>query len=170
MEYIGRRLIVVYVGAIAVLFRFVVMMLNVSGAEARVISDEEEEASAGRRTASTVREDSVSRIVVTSRFGRTALVLEEEVNQVWREHVTWVDQRDPILDIQLLGQTLYTHGIYYVLIAGRVLLVGMLGAIVLTLQTGTRALKTTWKKQQVNEQISRDADKAVRLVSNRDHE
>ena len=47
---------------------------------------------------------------------------------------------------------------------GRVLLVGMVGAIVLTLQVGTRRKKVEGKRQHVSEQWSREEEEAVRRV------
>ena len=160
-EYLGRRVIVVYVGAIAVLFRFVVIMLNVSGAETRVLDSNTNH----HLNYSPRQEDSIGRRRIRVRGRMSASVIEEEVNQVWMEQVVWIHEMDPMGDIHVLGQVLYTHGIYYVVRAGRVLLVGMLGAIVLTLQTGHRGRQRTWKRQQVNEQRSRDAENAVIRVN-----
>ena len=78
MEYRGRIFVVVYVGAIAVLFRFVVMMLNGTGMEER---KGEKEEGVGRRR--------------RRRRGRGGgKVREEEGNQRWREKVEWVKRRD----------------------------------------------------------------------------
>ena len=161
-EYMGRRVIVVYVGAIAVLFRFVVMMLNLSGAEG-LLREESEEGSASKEDP--LREDSVGLRRMARRGRSGAHLLEEEVNQVWLEKVDWVYQVDPMGSMNVRGQVRYTHGIYYVIRAGRVLLVGMRGAIVLTLQTGQRGSHRTWKRQQLNEQRSRDSDKALMRVA-----
>ena len=167
-EYMGRRVIVVYVGAIAVLFRFVVMMLNLSGAEGLLRDDGAEDGDRARASREDPqREDGVGRRRMGRRGRRGARILEEEVNQVWLEKVDWVYQVDPMGSMNVRGQVRYTHGIYYVIRAGRVLLVGMRGAIVLTLQTGHRGRHRTWKRQQVNEQRSRDSDKALMRVAHR---
>ena len=168
-EYMGLRVIVVYVGAIAVLFRFVVMMLNLSGAEG-LLRDESADGEDERARASKedpLREDGVGLRRMGRRGRAGARILEEEVNQVWLEQVEWVYQVDPMGSMNVRGQVRYTHGIYYVIRAGRVLLVGMRGAIVLTLQTGHRGMHRTWKRQHVNEQRSRDSDKALMRVAHR---
>lgn len=169
-EYIGRRVIVVYVGAIAVLFRFVVMMLNLSGAEGLLRdegSHEKDREGDELQKEDPIREDSVGLRRRGIRGRRGAGIIEEEVNQVWLEKVDWVYQVDTIGSINVRGQVRYTHGIYYVLRAGRVLLVGIRGAIVLTLQTGHRGMKRTWKRQLVNEQMSRDNEKALIRIANK---
>ena len=152
MEYRGRIFVVVYVGAIAVLFRFVVMMLNGTGMEER---KGEKEEGVGRRR--------------RRRRGRGGgKVREEEGNQRWREKVEWVKRRDKRGNMEGLGQVRYTVGREYVVRAGRVLLVGMVGAIVLTLQVGTRRKKVEGKRQHVSEQRSREEEEAVRRVDGKE--
>ena len=149
VEYVGRLFIVVYVGAIAVLFRFVVMMLNVSGVEDPKAENEEGRARVGR----------------VGLIGGGALLREDEVNQVWLENIEWVKLMDSMGTMEVIGQVLYTHGVRYVLVAGMVLLVAMMGAIVLTLQVGTLLKKIGGKRQQIGEQRSRDDEAAVMRVA-----
>lgn len=187
VEFRARILRVVYVGAIAVLFRFVVMMLNLS-----------ETVSSG-----TKRESSMERgqifggmtlrfaRVRGSRYGRSSdpripNLLKSgkgtngvEIGRAGMEslgdkaerrvgptgtYVEWVKRRDQFLGIHAFGQNLYTDGRRYVVSAGMVLLVAMVGSIVLTLKVRTFARA---KRQQVDQQRSRDADRAILRVKNR---
>ena len=142
------------------------MMLNLSGAEGLLRDESEDEDEVARLSKEDpLREDGVGLRMMARRGRRGGRILEEEVNQVWMEKVDWVYQVDPMGSMNVRGQVRYTHGIYYVIRAGRVLLVGMRGAIVLTLQTGHRGMHRTWKRQQVNEQMSRDSDKALMRVA-----
>lgn len=169
VEFRARILRVVYVGAIAVLFRFVVMILNLS--ETLTTSKEETGTPTkqvfGRITGRLGR-------VRTSLYGSygnsqidTGSVPRRVPNQVSdtpQVYVEWVNRRDPMWSMSGFGQILYTDGILYVVGAGMVLLVAMLGSIVLTLKVRTFARA---KRQQVDQQRSRDADQAIRRVSSK---
>jgi len=173
VEFRARILRVVYVGAIAVLFRFVVMMLNLSETTGSgTLEDGKEEKVRAR-----VFGGRGLRLVGgrASRYRRSAepRVPSRRTNKVKRSggrerntgtYVEWVKRRDPMWGMSSFGQVLYTDGRVYVVSAGMVLLVAMIGAIVLTLKVRTFARA---KRQQVNQQRSRDADRAVMRVKNR---
>ena len=144
-EFIALLLIIVYVGAVAVLFLFVVMMLDVDFAELR----------AG--------------FAKYWPFGVTlALVLFAEIVLVvgaWTmggiDTGTRAAPVDPAIpNIEALGTVLYTRYLFIFEAAGLVLLVAMIGAIVLTHRTrgGTRP-------QNVSKQIRRRPQDAVRNVN-----
>ena len=78
-----------------------------------------------------------------------------------RTYVSWVSLVDPRTTMDTLGQVLYTHRFVYVLRAGFVLLVALVGAIVLTLKVRRASMA---KRQHLHEQLSRDADHAVMFV------
>lgn len=160
VEFRARILRVVYVGAIAVLFRFVVMMLNLSEGSG---SPEVEKGGRGQIFAGMTRR--LGRVRV-SRYTRSAqpIRIPEPRRTETTTYVEWVKVRDPMLGITAFGQILYSDGMVYVVGAGMVLLVAMLGSIVLTLKVRTFAMA---KRQQVDQQRSRDADRAVRRVKNR---
>jgi len=145
IEFRGLVFVVVYVGAIAVLFRFVVMMLNRSGGEVGKAKEEEE---GGRR-------------VGGRRVGRRGGVRrrEEKTREVWREKVEWERRREDRGGMKGLGQVRYTYGREYVRRAGLVRRVGRVGARVLTLQVRRRGRP---KRQKVSEQRGRIGKDAVR--------
>jgi len=172
-EFRALLFIVVYVGAIAVLFLFVVMMLNLAmptGA-GRVKS----ERGLGRRVGGLVRVEGRRRISTRGTYE------EERVHRHLREggsaspqdhvegrresgstgYVGWRDLVDPVANMETLGQVLYTEYALYVVLAGFVLLVAMIGAIVLTLQERSFAVA---KRQQAYQQIARDASRAIMRV------
>jgi NADH-quinone oxidoreductase subunit J len=143
-EFIAMLLVIVYVGAVAVLFLFVVMMLDIDFAELRA---------------------GVARYWP---FGAIlALVLLAEIGFAvfaWSAGGIGADVRaapiDPsVPNIQALGNLLYTRYLYIFEGAGLVLLVAMIGAIVLTHRTrgGTRP-------QNISEQVRRRPEDAVRIV------
>lgn len=164
VEYRARVLRVVYVGAIAVLFRFVVMMLNLSETVRR--ADENNESSRGQMmgvfTTRAVRLGGVRRMIYP--MSSTPMRIPQGGVESARTYVEWVKVVDPVWGRKGFGQRLYTDGIMYVVGAGMVLLVAMLGAIVLTLKVRTFARA---KRQHVDQQRSRDADKAIRRVKNK---
>jgi NADH-quinone oxidoreductase subunit J len=144
-EFIALLLIIVYVGAVAVLFLFVVMMLDVDFAALRA---------------------GFARYLP---FGSLlALVLLAEIVFVllaWSigdsETAARAAPTNPDLpNIQALGTVLYTRYLFIFEAAGLVLLVAMIGAIVLTHRTrgGTRP-------QKVSDQVRRRPEDATRNVS-----
>lgn len=144
-EFIAMLLVIVYVGAVAVLFLFVVMMLDVDFAELRA---------------------GFARYLP---FGALlALVLLAEIIfaiAAWSAggiatgaRVAPVDPNMP--NIEALGALLYTRYLYIFEAAGLVLLVAMIGAIVLTHRRrgGTRP-------QNISQQVRRRPQDAVRNVN-----
>jgi len=149
-EFIAMLLVIVYVGAVAVLFLFVVMMLDIDFAELR----------AG--------------FVRYAMFGLAlAVVLATEVIigvGAWSaggvdlaNRVAPVDAGtalSQVPNIKAMGMVLYTRYLYIFEAAGFVLLVAMIGAIVLThRQRGGVMKQNVWK------QVSRRSEDAIRKVN-----
>jgi NADH-quinone oxidoreductase subunit J len=117
-EFIAMILVVVYVGAVAVLFLFVVMMLDVDFAE--------------------LREGFLQYLPIGAVVGCIFLAELVLVVGAWAFAPT-VPQSitspipNEVSNTMALGLVLYTRYVYYFQIAGLVLLVAMIGAIVLTL-------------------------------------
>ena len=143
-EFIAMLLVIVYVGAVAVLFLFVVMMLDIDFAELR------------------------SGFAKYAPFGvlLIAVLAAEMIFAVgaWSAGGIAAAQRiaptpDEIPNIEALGMLLYTRYLYIFEGAGLVLLVAMIGAIVLTHRArgGTRP-------QNVSDQVKRRPQDAVRNV------
>lgn len=148
-EFMSLLFVVVYVGAIAVLFLFVVMMLNLGS-----LKD-----SHGFTGVTAM----VVLMVLTDLLLMRLLSLDVSLTAIAPRptHVVWVDVLDSRTTLETLGQVLYTHYMLDLLLAGFVLLVARVGAIVLTLKVRQFALA---KRQQVFQQLSRDADRAVLMV------
>lgn len=145
-EFLGLLLIVVYVGAVAVLFLFVVMMLDVDFAE--------------------LREGFLQYLPIGALVGLVVLVELLMVVGSWvTAPVASGSSQQPIPDvnevrnIEALGNILYTDHIFYFQIAGMILLVAMVGAIVLTLRH-----KPGVRRQDIATQVGRDPKTAIRNV------
>ena len=143
-EFLAMILIVVYVGAVAVLFLFVVMMLDVDFAE--------------------LRQGFLNYLPVGAVVG--AIVLAELLIVVG----AWVigpnvSITSPIPAVsavnntQALGLVLYTRYVYFFEAAGVILLVAMVGAIVLTLQH-----KPNVRRQSIAAQVARGRASAIEVV------
>ncbi|MEL6783134.1 MAG: NADH-quinone oxidoreductase subunit J [Pseudomonadota bacterium] len=144
-EFLALILIVVYVGAVAVLFLFVVMMLDVDFAE--------------------MREGVLQYLPIGGVIGA---ILAIELILVFAgmtvgpvaggEAVQPIPDMAETSNIKALGDLLYTKYIFYFQMAGLVLLVAMVGAIVLTLSH-----RPDVKRQNVAEQVARNPAEAVVL-------
>jgi NADH-quinone oxidoreductase subunit J len=151
LEFMALIFVVVYVGAIAVLFLFVVMMLNLAPRQEVPRSPVERVAFRGRTGV----------LYSRLRASQGDLRARSPSAPASAAYVSWVTRVDPITSMETLGQILYTHYLVYVLMAGFVLLVALVGAIVLTLKVRTASMS---KRQQLDQQLSRNADHAVRSV------
>ena len=148
MEFLSLIFIVVYVGAIAVLFLFVVMMLNVK------ISEIEDEV---------LQYLPVGIVLDLIFLFLIFFIIEGDFvsfnGQAEGIYLDWFQQVDVVSNIQTLGQILYTEYLAYFLLAGVILLVAMVGAIVLTMST-----RTSLRRQLIYQQVSRDFDNSTLLV------
>jgi NADH-quinone oxidoreductase subunit J len=143
-EFLAMLLVVVYVGAVAVLFLFVVMMLDVDFAElkAGLIKN----APVGLLVGGVVLVELVALVAfhgITVSPGRAAAVATP----------------DGVTNTQAIGQLLYTKYVYFFQGAGMVLLVAMIGAIVLTLRR-----RENVKRQSVAAQVARGPATGVEVV------
>jgi len=144
-EFIAMLLVIVYVGAVAVLFLFVVMMLDIDFAELR------------------------SGFAKYAPFGilLIAILAAEMIFAVgaWSAGGVAATQRiaptpDEVPNIEAIGMLIYTRYLYIFEGAGLVLLVAMIGAIVLT-HRAPRGVRS----QNVTRQIMRRPEDAVRNVN-----
>jgi NADH-quinone oxidoreductase subunit J len=142
-EFLGMMLIVVYVGAVAVLFLFVIMMLDVDFTE--------------------LREGFIEYLPVGLVIGGIFLfellltVGFWVINPGVAKTITAAIPAN-VSNTEALGLVLYTKYIHYFQLAGMVLLVAMIGAIVLTLRH-----KAKVKRQDINVQNARTPDMAMAL-------
>ncbi len=145
-EFLAMALVVVYVGAVAVLFLFVVMMLDVNFQELR---------------AGAAKYLSIGGLVGLALLAELALVLGGAAIG-GTEIVAGALPTPPAAEVEntrAIGRVIYTDLFILFQIAGLILLVAMIGAIVLTLRS-----RTGVRKQKIAEQIARDPSQAVEVV------
>jgi NADH-quinone oxidoreductase subunit J len=140
-EFLAMILVVVYVGAVAVLFLFVIMMLDVDFTE--------------------LREGFLQYMPIGLVIGGIFLfellltVSYQVINPGTTKTITAAIPTD-VTNTEALGLVLYTKYIYYFQLSGMVLLVAMIGAIVLTLRH-----KVNIKRQNINVQNARTPEIAM---------
>ncbi|WP_019218657.1 NADH-quinone oxidoreductase subunit J [Bartonella florencae] len=144
-EFLGLILLVVYVGAVAVLFLFVVMMLDVDFAELK--SGALRYAPIGALVGGVIAVELIV-VFVSSHFSP---VLKTQIIQPMPDLV----QRT---NTQALGDILYTDYVFYFETAGLILLIAMIGAIILTLRH-----KSGVKRQSIAAQVSRTVENAIEI-------
>jgi NADH-quinone oxidoreductase subunit J len=145
-EFLAMILVVVYVGAVAVLFLFVVMMLDVDFAE--------------------LREGFLQYLPVGALVGLVFLAELLFVVGAWTiapavsESVAApIPPFYSVSNTEALGQVLYTRYVYFFQAAGLILLVAMIGAIVLTLRH-----RPNVKRQDISRQVARTPADAIEVV------
>jgi len=144
-EFLAMILVVVYVGAVAVLFLFVVMMLDVDFTALR--QGFAQYLPIGLLVAGVL---TVEMIVVA---------LSVAVNGAAAKS-TGPLGASSVTNAEAIGRVLYTDYIYFFQVAGLVLLVAMIGAIVLTLKH-----REGVKRQDIAAQVARTPAKGMRIVS-----
>ncbi len=142
-EFLAMILVVVYVGAVAVLFLFVVMMLDVDFVQ--------------------LRQGMLNYLPVGGTIGLIVLVELALVVGTWAissDALTASEAPAPgnVTNTEALGQILYTKYVYFFEAAGLVLLVAMIGAIVLTLRH-----KQGIKRQDISVQVARGPATAIEV-------
>jgi NADH-quinone oxidoreductase subunit J len=146
-EFLAMLLIIVYVGAVAVLFLFVVMMLDVDFAELK--AGFMKNAPAGLLVGAILACELVGFI------GSWALT----PGIVARVAAPVPGEASTITNTEALGLVLYTKYVYFFEAAGIILLIAMIGAIVLTLRH-----KPGVKRQDIGAQVARGPATAVAMV------
>ncbi|MBS0538506.1 MAG: NADH-quinone oxidoreductase subunit J [Proteobacteria bacterium] len=145
-EFVAMILVIVYVGAVAVLFLFVVMMLDINLAKIR--EGFREFLPVGTAIAIVLIVEMLWAVGVIGTRSPTV----EAFNKAG-PHVAAID------NTRAIGQLLYTQYFYLFQVAGAVLLVAMIGAIVLTLRS-----RPGVRRQKVGEQLYRSKADAISVV------
>lgn len=157
LDFFAMIFLVVYVGAIAVLFLFVVMMLNIKIAE--------------------INEKRLRYLPIGGVLGllflfEILLIVDNDLipllfynteNLVEFKNISfvnWSENLQTVTNIQAIGNLVYTYYFYFFLMSSVILLIAMIGAIVLTMQKGIGV-----KRQQVFLQNTRDFAKTIRKIS-----
>jgi NADH-quinone oxidoreductase subunit J len=145
-EFLAMILIVVYVGAVAVLFLFVVMMLDVDFAE--------------------LRQGFLNYLPVGALIGAVLLAELLILVGAWaigpdvaKAITSPIPPQSAINNTQALGLVLYTRYVYFFQASGVILLVAMIGAIVLTLQH-----KPNVRRQSIANQVARGRATSIEVV------
>ena len=147
-EFLGMIMLIVYVGAVAVLFLFVVMMLNVAQQKNQWFSSD-----------SSSRHIPVGLIISAIIFFELIIVVGG-----WKYKPDLVSPSETFLSSNIsnthsLGQVLYTDYVHIFQISGMILLIAMIGAIVLTYRQ-----REGVKKQSYVKQISRERSEGVEVL------
>nr|YP_009310459.1 NADH dehydrogenase subunit 6 [Pyramimonas parkeae]YP_009310496.1 NADH dehydrogenase subunit 6 [Pyramimonas parkeae]AOT98941.1 NADH dehydrogenase subunit 6 [Pyramimonas parkeae]AOT98942.1 NADH dehydrogenase subunit 6 [Pyramimonas parkeae] len=148
LDFFAMVFLVVYVGAIAVLFLFVVMMLNIKLIE--------------------INENLLRYLPIGGLIGiifllEIFLILDSDLipfsSQFSSFYIQWPALITHASNIQSVGVLIYTYFCYYFIVASLILLVAMIGAIVLTMHKNVAV-----KKQEVFEQNTREFTKTVQKL------
>ena len=147
-EFLGMIMLIVYVGAVSVLFLFVVMMLNITE----------------QLTKRSSRKGLINNISVGSIVGVIIFLELLVVVGGWKYKGTFVPLSTINLNLDMsnthaLGNVLYTDYIHLFQISGMILLIAMIGAITLTFSR-----RENVKRQSYFDQIQRDKDSSISLV------
>jgi len=148
-EFLGMIMLIVYVGAVAVLFLFVVMMLNVA-----------QQTNQWFLSSQSSSHIPIGLIISTIIFFELIIVIGG-----WKykpelfEKINSTSSSEAISNTHSLGQIIYTDYIHVFQISGMILLVAMIGAIVLTFRQ-----REGVKKQDYIKQISRERSEGVEVL------
>ena len=147
-EFLGMIMLIVYVGAVAVLFLFVVMMLNVAQQKNQWFNSEE---NSGHIP--------IGLIISTIIFFELIIVIGGWKYKPDLSNSNNLLKNSEISNTHSLGQVLYTDYIHVFQISGMILLIAMIGAIVLTFRK-----RDGVKKQSYIKQISRERSEGVEVL------
>jgi NADH-quinone oxidoreductase subunit J len=142
-EYLAMLLIVVYVGAIAVLFLFVVMMLNTDIKLSEVIN----------------RKKPLLTMLIFILFCEIFLINKFSTISMNDKIKKFPIPKD-IDNTSAIGKVLYTDFLLPFQLSGAILFVAMIGAIVLTLKNEKRFIHT----QDISKQLSRNKQNSLKIV------
>ena len=157
-EFLGLLFLVVYLGAIAVLFLFVIIILNLKSETLFKFKSESFFINYYPLFSFIL----VFFILYFVYLKETLVSLKFDSSLEVPHYCEWVTQIDSSQSLSFFSQTLYTFYFYYFLIAGFVLLVAMLGALGVTSQKNHQF--NLFKKQHVHSQLTRDLYAAVFLI------
>ena len=147
-EFLGMIMLIVYVGAVAVLFLFVVMMLNVAQQKNESLKIEESRSYFP-----------VGVIVSVVIFFELLFVIGGWKYKPDLQNAISLQINDQVTNTHSIGNIIYTEYIHLFQLSGMILLVAMIGAIVLTFEK-----RSGIKRQSYIEQISREKISGVSLV------
>tara|TARA_B100001989_G_C24371195_1_gene379454 strand:- start:107 stop:610 length:504 start_codon:yes stop_codon:yes gene_type:complete len=151
-EFLGMIMLIVYVGAVAVLFLFVVMMLNVA-------QQENEWFQSKKNSATSSSHIPIGFLISAIIFFELVIVIGGWKLKPEIETFNNVSLNLGITNTHSIGAVLYTDYIHLFQISGMILLVSMIGAIVLTYRK-----RSGLKRQSYIKQISRERAGGIELI------
>ncbi len=144
-EFIAFLMVIVYVGAVAVLFLFVVMMLNIRNRPLCTIN----------------RQLKYTAIFISGIVGIEIFFLTRNWGKFsGKECINRVVENETVSNTEMIGQVLYTEYFYPFQIAGLILFVAMIGSIVLTLRK-----RAGVRRQVTSKQLYRTKENSLILTS-----
>ena len=152
-EFLSLMFIIIYVGAIAVLFLFVIMMLDV-----KYLTINKKD---------TIKYLPFGIIILGVILFEILMLIKDCFNYnpyldglLYNYYINWFNQMDTFSDIEAIGQVIYTQYVVQFLIAGNILLLATIAAIVLTVNTDS---KIQSNKQIIFKQLARTSKNSVFL-------
>ncbi|MEM7617360.1 MAG: NADH-quinone oxidoreductase subunit J [Pseudomonadota bacterium] len=144
-EFIAMLIVIVYVGAVAVMFLFVVMMMN--------INTEIKKRSLIKYLPFGIAIIAIFFIELYFVINNWGYLVEQQVITLPKTEITNVEQ---------LGRVLYTDYAYIFIMSGIILFVAMIGSIILTLR-----FRNNVKKQKIHKQINRKVEDCIEIISDK---
>ena len=140
-EFLALIMLIVYVGAVAVLFLFVVMMLDLNFEELN-------------KKTNFVRTGIIIACILLIEMFVLFFYYPQEQSLIINKH----NNTSGLTNTEIIGSKIYTEHFFHFQIAGLILLVAMIGAIVLTLRH-----RDNVRRQDIPTQVSRDQEKNIEL-------
>jgi len=143
-EFLALFFLIIYLGAIAILFLFVVMMLDI---KYRDLQTSKLYLPVGVLVGITL---------LVEIYGAFSKVFSKHTNVSMLEHnsyINWYDNLDALSDIYVLGQIFYTHYVLQILMAGLILYLAVIGVAFLTVKSAFA--KGEKREQSLFRQLSR---------------
>ena len=140
-EFLALIMLIVYVGAVAVLFLFVVMMLDLNFEELN-------------KKTNFVKTGIITAGILIAEMIVLFVYYPEEQSFIINKN----NELNNLTNTEIIGSKIYTEHFYHFQIAGLILLVAMIGAIVLTLRH-----RDNVRRQDISSQVSRDQEKNIEL-------
>jgi len=143
-EFLALFFLIIYLGAIAILFLFVVMMLDI---KYRDLQTSKLYLPVGVLIGFTL---------LAEIYGAFSKVFSKNTNMSSFEHnsyLNWYDSLDSLADVYVFGQIFYTHYVLQILIAGLILYIAVIGVAFLTIKSAFE--KSKRREQSIFRQLSR---------------
>lgn len=143
-EFLALFFLIIYLGAIAILFLFVVMMLDI---KFRDLQTSRLYLPAGALIGFTL---------LIEVYGAFSKVFSKNTNISSYEHnsyLNWYDNLDSLSDVYVFGQIFYTHYVLQILMAGLILYLAVIGVAFLTVKSAFS--KSERREQSIFRQLSR---------------